>query len=414
MVLVIAGCTPGDKKVTGYRELTDKIQTALDAVREDNGYPGVTAAFILPDNCILSFASGFDDVENKILMRPEARLMSGSIGKSFAAAVTLALADDGLLRLDDKISRWLGDEDWFDRLENADQFTVRMLLNHSTGLPDYLDQADFVRAIVPLFKEVKNNPDIYFSPRELIGFQLDKPNAFEPGQGYLYSDLNYVLAGLVIEKAAGRSYYDVLKDRFLKPLRLDKTEPAVGRHFPGLAAGYISDDNPLGLGGMKAATNGVMLFKPDMEWTGGGLVTNSVDLARWAKLLYEGEAINGPYLDSLLDGINRNIKGRYGLGVYIDQSPLGVRYGHGGWMFGYVSRMSYYPVHKISAAIQINTDSAVNREAMLAPLEDLVFLIVEYMAVNHTQRAGTGNGAPVVWGDADQVEQLCHGVNEIL
>ena len=119
-------------------------------------------------------------------------------------------------------------------------------------------------------------------------------------------------------------------------------------------------------------------FQPDTEWTGGGLVTNSVDLARWAKSLYEGSAMIGPYLEALFDGVNRDGEGQYGLGVYIDRTPLGIRYGHGGWMFGYVSGMSYYPDYKIAAAIQVNADSVTNREAMRAPLEDLVQLVVEH------------------------------------
>ena len=375
--LACAGIACGAEQAAVGQSLGIKIQAALDVVREDNGYPGVTAAFVLADDSVLSFASGFDDVENEIPMRPESRLPSGSIGKSFVAAVVLALANDGKLGLDDGISRWLGNEQWFGRLEGADRMTVRMLLTHSSGLPDYLDDHEFISAIGPLFKEIEENPDIYFSPRQLVGFRLDKPNAFAPGQGFLYSDINYILAGLVIEQAAGRPYYEELASRFLEPLRLDKTDPAVGLEFPDLAAGYISDDNPFGLAGMKAATGGTMLFRPDTEWTGGGLITNSVDLARWAKSLYEGSAMVGPYVEALLEGVNRGGGGQYGLGVYIDETPLGVRYGHGGWFFGYVSRNSYYPDYKIAAAMQINADSAADRDAMWAPLEDLVQLIVE-------------------------------------
>ena len=262
LVLLIlgAGLSCGAEQATGHQALSGKIQAALDAIREDHGHPGVTAAFVLPDNSVLSFASGYDDVENEILMRPESRILSGSIGKSFVAAVVLALANDGKLSLDEKISRWLGHEDWFERLENADQFTLRMLLTHSSGLPDYLGDDDFFSAITPLFKEVEKNANIYFSPRQLVGFRLDKSNAFAPGQGFLYSDINYILAGLVIEQVAGRSYYDELRSRFLEPLRLDQTDPAIGLEFPGLAAGYISDDNPFGLAGMKAATAGIMLL----------------------------------------------------------------------------------------------------------------------------------------------------------
>ena len=407
MALASAACNVGENPVgegeskvhkeapDQHEELSRGLQAALNQAIEEKGYPGATLALVLPDNTLLSIASGFDDLEQGIKMRPDSRLMSGSTGKSFAAAVALSLAVDGVIGLDDKVSKWLGDEPWYQRLPNGQDITVRMLLQHTTGIEDYLADPDFHRAAVPLFQDKASMASLYFSPAELVAFKLNDPASFAAGARHWYSDTGYILAGLVIEKATGRTFYEELTDRFLKPLGLQSTEPAVGLEYPGLAAGYVNEDNPFGLGGLKIATDGVLLLSPATEWTGGGLVTSSVDLAHWAKLLYEGRAMKGDYLGELLDSVAskpQNPASRYGLGVSIRETPAGTEYGHGGWFFGYVSHMSYYPEHQLAAAIQINTDvsDSAKRAAMRALLDDLAEIAVDYLA-----RSGEGQNTSV-------------------
>jgi D-alanyl-D-alanine carboxypeptidase len=355
--------------------LAERFQAELDRLRGEAGFPGATAAFILADGRCFSCATGYADQEDKVRMRPDARMPAGSVGKTFVAAVALSLAQEGRLGLDDKIDKWLGKEDWFSRLPNGREITLRMLLTHSSGLTDHVYDPRFVQAVARQAALRDRDPDFYFTPRQLVEFVLDKPPLFAPGKGYSYSDTGYILAGMIIERATGSTYYEQLRKRFLLPLKLRLTVPADHREIPGLASGYMSPNNPLGLPA-KTVADGKMVFNPASEWTGGGLASNPRDLVRWAKELYEGRVMAKPYLDELLTSgaTDRTGKTRYGLGVSIRETEFGTAYGHGGWFPGYVTAMAYWPRHKVAVAAQINTDVNPDAAAYFDTLAKVVLL----------------------------------------
>jgi len=347
-----------------------KFEVELNRLYQSHRFPGATAAFVLADGTQAGFATGYADREQSIPMRPDTLQLAGSVGKTFVSAVVLSLSQDGTLDLDDKISRWLGRERWFRRLPNQSYVTIRMLLTHSSGIPDHVRDERFVREVRRRFR---SSPDFHFSPEELVQFVLDKDALLAPGRGFSYSDTNYILAGMIIERATRSSYYAELIQRFLTPLGLSMTGPADRRGLPSLAPGYVGGSNPFGLP-RKTVSRGMLVVNPINEWTGGGLVSNSQDLARWAKTLYEGKALKKPYLDDLLrsTGAGRNSR-RYGLGVEIDNSDLGPIYGHDGWFPGYRTKMAYFPKHRIAVAMQINTDADVDeRECVLSLARTLV------------------------------------------
>ena len=162
---------------------------------------------------------------------------------------------------------------------------------------------------------------------------------------------------------SGRSYYEEVAERFLAPLSLALTSASDRRDLPGLAAGYMNEDNQFHLPVKTLRENGSMAWNPAVEWTGGGLVSNSLDLVVWAKALFEGKAMDGPYLDDLLRGepISSDAPNvRFGAGVAIrDEGPIGAWYSHSGWIPGYVSSMRYYPDYRAAIAFQINTDIGI-------------------------------------------------------
>jgi D-alanyl-D-alanine carboxypeptidase len=345
--------------------LEARFQGELDRLCQLYRFPGATAAFILPDGQQGGFATGYADREQSIPMRPDSLQLAGSVGKSFVSAVVLSLARDGTLGLDDKISKWLGGERWFRRLPNQSYITIRMLLSHSSGMPDHVRDERFISAVR---RHVRSDPDFHFSPEELVQFVLDKDALLAPGRGFSFSDTNYILAGMIVERATGSSYYGELTRRFLTPLGLSLTGPADRRGLPSLAPGYVSGSNPFGLP-RKTVSRGMLVVNPITEWTGGGLVSNPQDLARWAKTLYEGKALKEPYLDDLLGSAASSRKGRrYALGVEIDNSELGPIYGHDGWFPGYRTKMAYFPDHRIAVAMQINTDDNVDERQWVLSL----------------------------------------------
>lgn len=340
-------------------DMKTQFQSELEALHDQYRFPGATAAYILPDGTVGTFAVGQADIELDIPMTPESRLLAASIGKSFVGATVLALAQEGLLNLDDPVSRWLGNRPWFSRLPNHKTITVRQLLNHTSGTANHVDEEGFIQAFQEKW-QTSSNP---IPPEDLIAFVLDKPPLFKAGESWYYSDTGYLLLGLIIEKVTGQGYYEEVTRRFLEPLHLTLTTPSDRLELPGLAAGYMAEENAFGLPAKTTVNPGIMAWHPGLEWTGGGFVSNSKDLVVWAKALFEGRAIEGSYLDDLLQSVpisDDDPGTRYGIAVAIHENgPLGPTYGHGGWIPGYSSSLRYYPNYGIAIAFQINTDIGI-------------------------------------------------------
>ncbi|MFC2164983.1 serine hydrolase domain-containing protein [Acidobacteriota bacterium] len=372
-ILLLMGTCQRSEEVDEFAQLKERFQAELDKICAEAGFPGATAAFILADGQTAGFATGLADKDENIPMTPETRMSSGSVGKTYVAAVAISLAHEGRLSLDDKIATWFGEEDWFSRLPNGPDITLRMLLTHSSGLKDHVYDERFHQALQEKISPPVADPDFRFPPLEFVKLVLDQEPLFPAGEGYAYTDTGYILIGMIIEKATGSEYYKELRKRILDPLNLSRTIPANRRDFEGLANGHLQTENPLGLP-ERTLQDGVMLFNPANEWTGGGLITNPQDLVRWAKLLYEEKALDKPYLEELLKfGFRGESAERtYGLGVGVRETEFGPAYGHGGWFPGYRTSMVYYPDHKIAVAIQINTDYKVDLDQYVKKLTDVV------------------------------------------
>ena len=347
--------------------LATRFQATLDSLwsaaqRTDEIFPGATAAYVLPDGEVYGFATGYSDVDRQIEMDSDMRMPSGSIGKMYVAATAISMALDGTLDLDDPVSKWIGDEPWFERLPNGPDLTIRHLLTHAGGLIDHaFDSEEFAAAVREMI--ARGDPDATLAPRQLVEFALDREPLFPAGLGYNYTDTGYIVVGLVLEAASGASYYDELRRRVLAPLDLAMTVPQDRRRVPRLAQGYAAASaEPFGLPLETLGPDGRMAFNPAIEWTGGGLYSNPQSLVKWAKLLFEGEAFDGDYLGDLLESAVRGASpipsSVYSLGVTITQTPLGIAYGHSGFFPGYNSGLLYFPADGVAIALQINTDAS--------------------------------------------------------
>ncbi len=339
--------------------LKSQFQMELDNIHLEYGFPGATAAYILPDGTVEVVATGLADKHHEIPMTPESRMLAASIGKTFVAATVLALVQEGHLSLDAPISKWLGERPWFRRLANHGTISLRHLLNHTSGLANHVENEKFVLDFADKWRFGKNP----YSPEDLITFILDQPPLFFPGEGWSYSDTGYLLVGLIIEEVTGKSYYDEVEERFLKPLQLTLTTPANQTELPNLATGYLTTENKFRLPQQTTVQPGIMSWHPGLEWTGGGLVSNPRDLVIWGKALFDGQVIVGNYLRALLQSepVNKNsAELRYGLAVAVRENDhFGTTYGHGGWIPGYCSSLRYYPHSGTAIAFQINTDIGI-------------------------------------------------------
>jgi D-alanyl-D-alanine carboxypeptidase len=332
------------------KDLAERLQTRFTELRAEAGFPGVNIAVITPNGRATTISIGTADLENKTGLRPQDRMLAGSIGKTFVSAVTLKLVETGALKLDQKIETWLGREPWFSRLPNARDITLRMLMNHSSGVPEHVLHKDFLKAL-------REQPDKVWKPEELVAYILDAKPLFEAGKGWSYADTNYILVGMIFERVTGKTVYGEIARQILNPLHLNSTSPSDSRTLSGLIPGYVSANSPFGFSG-RTLIEGKFIVNPQMEWCGGGFVSTAEDLARWAQALYGGDVLNATTLSTLLDAVPAKTApgDQYGLGVQVRQSDWGMSYGHGGWFPGYLSEMEYFPQRKTAIALQFNTD----------------------------------------------------------
>jgi D-alanyl-D-alanine carboxypeptidase len=331
-------------------DLRADVQAKLDSLHAAGTFPGATFAVALQDGTVLGFAVGQADTARDLALRPEDRMLAGSVGKTYVAAVALQLVDEGKLRLDAPIAEYLADRPWFPRLPNARDITVRMLMNHTSGVVRYEFDPRFTQDLTAA-------PDRVWKPEDQIAYVLDSEPPFAAGHGWTYSDTNYLLLGLIIEEITGAALNAEIARRVLTPLSLDETRPSDSRRLPGLVQGYAGPDNPFG-GTDAMIRDGSFAINPQFEWAGGGYYTSARDLARWAKALYEGRAFSPRMLAEATTGTNARGLGqgaRYGLGVIIYETPLGTAWGHSGFFPGYLTEMRYFPDHAFAVALQVNT-----------------------------------------------------------
>lgn len=312
---------------------------------------GVSAAVIDAHGGAMFAHAGRVDRTSGERIGADTRFLSGSVGKTIAAAVAVQLVLDGELSLDERIRDYLGRESWFSSLKNGEAITVRMLLNHSAGVPSYLDDRAFF--LSQRWRRKKG-----FAPEELIAFVAQDEPSGEPGRHFAYSDTHYILLGLIIEKATGRRYYDLAREMLIVPMGLTSTTPLTGLDHPGLATGYQRS----GVARMIAGVSGPSVSKSrlvavlDYEWTGGGFVTTPADLARLYHALFATprfSAIASMMLSD--DNVNPISEGRgYGLGVFVRERPEGDRLSHGGDFRGYGSFVVFDRETGLTVAVMTN------------------------------------------------------------
>src|SRR5690606_19846527 len=200
----------------------------------------------------------------------------GSITKTFVATVILQLVDEKLIKLGDPIDRYLPD-----LVPDGDAMTVRQILNHTSGLYDYMKGDGWST-------NRWRGQDRYrdYTPRELLDEAFAHRPYFRPGQGFRYSNTNYIVAGMLIERVTARSYGAEIHRRILTPLRLSSTV------IPGSDAGLPEPAlHATGELGDKASVE-VTEQNPSLDWAAGEMSSTTADLDRFFDALLGAELIS--------------------------------------------------------------------------------------------------------------------------
>ncbi|MGH7467593.1 MAG: serine hydrolase domain-containing protein [Longimicrobiales bacterium] len=338
------------------QSLQARLQARLDSVHAAGRFPGATVGVALADGRAFGWAVGFADTARKEPMRVTHRMLQGSVGKTYFAAVALQLVREGRLQLDDRLEKYLAGEAWWEapdgrvRLPNGAAVTIRQLMTHTSGVVRYEFKEEFQR-------DLTRDPQRVWQPADRLAYVLDTQPPFAAGQGWEYSDTNYILLGMVIEKITGSAAYREIERRLLAPNALRNTIPSDRAVLPGVAQGYAGPNNPFG-GADAMIVDGKFTVNPQLEWAGGGFASTAEDLARWAAVAFSGKAFGPDLLQQAVQAVEARGLGtgvRYGLGVIVRETPIGVSYGHSGFFPGYLTEVRYYPQLGFAIALQFNT-----------------------------------------------------------
>lgn len=355
-------------QITEKVVLNDSVIALLNKTVTEKQIPGITFSVIDRNGKIINYAAGYSDVEDKLELTTAHKFLSGSIGKTYAATLVFQLVESGKINLTKKYIEYFPDTDWLTNLPNIYDITVEMLLQHSSGLPRYVLKPEIWNAL-------HENPNKVWTYEERLQVIFDDVPVHEAGKGWAYSDTNYILLGMLIEKVTGKAYYDLVRNTILKPNRLINTEPSDKRLIENLTQGYSRLPEGFHVPN-KTVKDKQYFMNPQLEWTGGGMASTTEDLAKWAKLYYEGKLVSKTSLYNITTANpnGKNVEGTssYGMGSFIYETEHGEAFGHTGFMPGFNSIFIYYPKLGTAAAMNINCDYAVSLLNLNTLMDELI------------------------------------------
>lgn len=325
----------------------ERYQKVLDDARAEGGFPGVIAGVWSPEGTWVG-TSGTTGQGASTAITPEDRTRVGSLTKTMTATVLLQLVEDGELSLDDTIGEYVAD------VPNGDTATLRQLADMSSGIPSYTAETAFT-------DELFADPTRAWAPEELVGFVRGKAPSFAPGDGWEYSNTNYVLLGMVIEQVTGKPMAEVFQERIFGPLAMTSTV------FPGGSAA-IGDPHLAGLteqGQPSGQTIDATDWNPSEAFTAGEVISTFDDLKIWADALFTGDGILTPESqqlrrDSIIYGIPPADSPTAGYGIGIgDRNGW---WGHDGQIPGYTTVVFHSYELDTTIIVLVNSDIPVGEQ----------------------------------------------------
>lgn len=312
------------------------LQQVLDESIKEESIPGAVLYISTPQGTWIG-ASGKASLETGTLMKPKDRFRIGSVCKTFVSVVVLQLVQEGKLNLDDPITKFLPKE-ITSRLPNSNHITIRELLNHTSGLSNYMNDE--------FYAEVKKKPTYPWTATEVLQFVYDLAPVGDPGEKFQYSDTNYILLELIIDKITGSSLATQIRDRILTPLGLNNTFMELREPIPG---GFVNSYRKV-----DGVRTNVTQLNEGNGLGDGGLISSASDLAKFVHaLLAEGKLLSPKTLKQMLMSFKDD---NYGLGLASRQTEWGELLGHSGGTAGHRAEMYYLPTHDITVVVLGNDD----------------------------------------------------------
>jgi len=330
-------------------DLRQKIDTLSADTLARTGVPSASVAVVKDGQIAYLHAYGDARLEPRTAAQPQMRYSIGSISKQFTATAILLLQEQGKLSLDDKVGKFIPD------LTRANEVTIRQLLSHTSGYQDYWPQ-DYV---MPMMLQP-------VTAQKILDIWARKPLDFDPGTKWQYSNTNFVIAGLIVEKVSGMPLLQFLQDKVFTPLGM--------KSVANIDQEKLGDTDPMGymryaLGPLRPAP------KEGKGWlfAAGELAMPAEDLAKWDISIIDQKLMKpASYREFETEVVLKNGLGtHYGLGVDVS-SEFGHRaLSHGGEVSGFTAENMVFPDERVAVAVLTNQDAAgaaTNIARAIAPL----------------------------------------------
>jgi D-alanyl-D-alanine carboxypeptidase len=320
-----------------------RLRSALEQAHRSIHAPGVVAGFTLDDQPSTIVAVGMGEVESGRALLITDRLRVGSLTKTFTATAALQLAEAGALCLSNTVSQW------FPMIPYAESITVEHLLRHTSGLFNYTDSQAFFAAA-----QTTDKPKVW-KPEELVKYATEDNHLFSPGQGWAYSNTNYILLGLIIQKTTQQPLVDVFQQGIFAPLKMANTflageETSTENLVPGYSV------HPEDSAQLIDMSN---VMHVSAAWAAGGVVSTTGDLLIFSQALFGKQLLKPVSLRQMKDFIAAAdpvypMVNGYGLGLVSMEISGKLCWGHVGNIPGYSSLLAYLPQDEVYLVVLMN------------------------------------------------------------
>ena len=351
IVVILSSLTLANAQAELSPELRAKIDKLATDSLAQSGVPSASIAVVKDGKIVYLNAYGSARLEPKTPATSAMRYSIGSISKQFTAVAMLLLQEQGKLSLDDKVGKYVPD------LTRANEVTIRQLLSHTSGYQDYWPQ-DYV---MPMMLQPVTSAKI-------LDMWARKPLDFDPGTKWQYSNTNYVIAGVIIEKVSGKPLLQFLQEKVFAPLGMASVA--------NIDEKRLGDTDPTGymryaLGPMRTAPK----EGPGWLFAAGELAMTAEDLAKWNISIMDQKLLKpASYRELEREAqLNNGLGTRYGLGVSLAMENGHRAVSHGGEVSGFVSESIVFPDERVSVVALTNQDASSAADDIAHSIVPLLF-----------------------------------------
>jgi CubicO group peptidase (beta-lactamase class C family) len=363
-VLVCSPASLASQTVAQDPALARKVDSIAASVLAQTGVPSATVAVVKHGQLAYANAYGCAKLDPCVNATPDKRYAIGSISKQFTAAAILLLQQDGKLSLDDPVSRFIPG------LTRGNEVTVREILSHTSGYQDFWPQ-DYV---MPMML-------VATTPQAIADRWGKQPLDFAPGSRWQYSNTNYTLAGMVVEKASGMPFFQFVRTRILNPVGLATASDFDVDPRAATVTGYIR----YGLGPLRAAPDA----GAGWMWAAGELAMTASDLAKWDISLIRHSLLRPESYRALTNDVHLTNGAGTGYGLGVDVSMQGGRFmvEHSGEVSGFTAENIVFPEDSAAVVVLTNQDAAPASGAIANAISQALFATEDALAASRTAQA---------------------------